>query len=128
VPAILNYLLHLATATALVLAFFVIYTKITPWDEVVLIRAGNNAAALSLGGTLIGFSLTLASALTHTVTYVDFLMWGALGMVVQVLVFYITTLLLKMSQDQIEADNAAFGLLLGAISISIGLINAGCIS
>lgn len=127
-PAILNYLLHLATATALVLAFFVIYTKITPWDEVILIRAGNHAAALSLSGTLIGFSLTLASALTHTVTYVDFLMWGALGMVVQVLVFYITTLLLKMSQDQIEADNAAFGGLLGAISISIGLINAGCIS
>ena len=127
-PAILNYLLHLATATALVLAFFVIYTKITPWDEVVLIRAGNNAAALSLGGTLIGFSLTLASALSHTASYVDFLMWGALAMVVQVLVFYVTTLLLKMSQDQIEADNAAFGGLLGAISISIGLINAGSIS
>jgi putative membrane protein len=128
VPDILNYLLHLATATALVLAFFIIYTKITPWDEVTLIRAGNTAAAWSLGGTLIGFSLTLSSALKFTGSYVDFLMWGGLGMVVQVLVFYIATLLLKMSQDQIEADNTGFGVLLGSISISIGLINGGCIS
>jgi putative membrane protein len=55
VPAILNYLLHLATAVAMVMAFFVIYTRLTPFDEVKLIREGNQAAAMSLGGTLIGF-------------------------------------------------------------------------
>ena len=33
-----------------------------------------------------------------------------------------------MSKDQIEANNKAFGGLLGAISLSIGVINAGCIS
>ena len=49
-------------------------------------------------------------------------------MVVQVLVFSIATTLLKMSKDQIEANNKAFGGLLGAISLSIGVINAGCIS
>jgi putative membrane protein len=48
--------------------------------------------------------------------------------VVQVLVFVVVTRLMKMSRDQIEADNSAFGGLLGAISLSIGLINAGCIS
>jgi putative membrane protein len=128
VPAILNYLLHLATATALVLAFFLIYTKVTPYDEVLLIRGGNHAAALSLGGTLLGFSVTLASALLHTTSYFDFFAWSALAMVVQVLVFVVVTRLMKMSRDQIEADNSAFGGLLGAISLSIGLINAGCIS
>ena len=45
-PAILNYLLHLATAVAMVMAFFVIYTRLTPYDEVTLIRGGNCAAAL----------------------------------------------------------------------------------
>jgi putative membrane protein len=128
VPAILNYLLHLVTAGALVLAFFVIYTKITPFDEVELIRSGNSAAALSLGGALVGFSVTIASALSHTADYYQFLIWAAVGMVVQVLVYMITTMLLKMSQDQIEANNVAFGGLLGAISLSIGLVNAGSIS
>ncbi|UUZ50170.1 DUF350 domain-containing protein [Massilia sp. B-10] len=123
-PAILNYLLHLSTAAVLVMAFFVIYTRITPYNEVELIRQGNQAAALSLGGTLIGFSLTIASALLHTPDYAQFLGWVGGAMLVQVLVFHVATRLLKMSQDQIEANNAAFGGLLGALSISIGLVNA----
>ena len=127
-PAILNYLLHLSTAAVLVMAFFVIYTRITPYNEVELIRQGNQAAALSLGGTLIGFSLTIASALLHTPDYAQFLGWAGGAMLVQVLVFHVATRLLKMSQDQIEANNAAFGGLLGALSISIGLVNAGAIS
>ena len=127
-PAILNYLLHLATAVALVMAYFVIYTRMTPYDEVALIRAGNRAAALSLGGTLIGFALPIASALLHTGDYYQFLGWAGGAMLVQLLVFQITTRALNMSKDQIEADNAAFGGLLGAISVSIGLVNAGAIS
>ncbi len=127
-PAILNYLLHLATAAALMMAFFVIYTKITPYDEVLLIRQGNHAAALSLAGALIGFSVTVASALLHTGDWYQFLGWAAGALIVQVLVFNVTTRLLHMSKDQIEADNSAFGGLLGAISLSVGLINAGCIS
>jgi putative membrane protein len=128
VPAILNYLLHLFTAVALVLVFFVAYVRVTPFDEVLLIRQGNRAAALSLGGTLVGFSVTIASALMHTVDYYQFAGWAFGAMVVQVLVFAVTTYLLKMSKDQIEADNRAFGGLLGAISLSIGIVNAGCIS
>ena len=127
-PAILNYLLHLATAVALVMAYFVIYTRMTPYDEVHLIRSGNRAAALSLGGTLVGFALPICSALLHTPNYSQFLGWAAGAMLVQLLVFQVATRLLKMSKDQIEADNAAFGGLLGAISLSIGLVNAGAIS
>jgi len=128
VPAILAYLLHLSTAVALVMAFFVVYTRITPYDEVHLIREGNGAAALTLGGTLLGFSVTVASSLMHTDDYYEFLGWGAFGMLVQVMVFVIATRMLRMSKDQIEANNMAFGGLLGAISLSIGLINAGSIS
>jgi putative membrane protein len=128
VPAILAYLLHLLTAAAMVLAFFVIYTRLTPFDEVLLIRQGNQAAAFSLGGTLVGFSITIASALLHTADYYQFLGWAAGAMVVQVLAFSIVTRALRMSKDQIEANNKAFGGLLGAIAVSVGLINAGCIS
>jgi putative membrane protein len=128
VPAILNYLLHLATAVAMVMAFFVIYTRLTPFNEVKLIREGNQAAAMSLGGTLIGFSLPIASALMHTPDYYQFLGWAGGAMLIQILVYNVATRLLSMSGDQIEANNKAFGGLLGAISISVGLINAGSIS
>lgn len=128
VPAILNYLLHLLTAAALVLAFFVVYTRVTPYDEVHLIRQGNHAAALSLGGSLLGFSVTIASALMHTADYGQFAGWAAGGLLAQLAVWLVTTRALRMSKDQIEANNCAFGGLLGAISLSIGIVNAGCIS
>jgi putative membrane protein len=128
VPAILNYLLHLLLAAALLIAFFVVYTRLTPFNEVLLIRQGNHAAALSLGGALLGFSATVASCIVHTADYRQFLAWAFGAMVVQVLAYAVTSRLLRMSKDQIEADNSAFGGLMGAISLSIGLVNAACIS
>ncbi|MEG1050638.1 MAG: DUF350 domain-containing protein [Janthinobacterium sp.] len=127
-PAILNYLIHLILAAALLIAFFIIYTRVTPYNEVLLIRQGNQAAALSLGGALLGFSATIASSLMHTADYQQFFAWAFGAMVVQLLAYVVTTRLLRMSKDQIESNNSAFGGLLAAISLSIGAINAACIS
>jgi putative membrane protein len=127
-PAILAYLLHLGTAALLVIVFFIVYTRITPYDEVKLIRQGNGAAALSLSGALLGFAATIASSLVHTAGYDAFAGWAFGALVVQLLVYAVATRLLRMARDQIEADNRAFGLLLGSISLSIGIVNAGCIS
>ena len=127
-PAILNYLIHLILAAALLIAFFIIYTRVTPYNEVLLIRQGNQAAALSLGGAVLGFSATIASSLMHTADYQQFFAWAFGAMVVQLLAYVVTTRLLRMSKDQIESNNSAFGGLLGAVSLSIGAINAACIS
>ncbi|MGK5017977.1 MULTISPECIES: DUF350 domain-containing protein [unclassified Janthinobacterium] len=127
-PAILNYLIHLLLAAGLLIVFFIIYTRVTPYNEVLLIRQGNHAAALSLGGALLGFSATIASSLMHTADYQQFFAWAFGAMVVQLLAYVVTTRLLRMSKDQIESNNSAFGGLLGAVSLSIGAINAACIS
>ena len=127
-PAILNYLIHLLLAAGLLIVFFIIYTRVTPYNEVLLIRQGNQAAALSLGGALLGFSATIASSLMHTADYQQFFAWAFGAMVVQLLAYVVTTRLLRMSNDQIESNNSAFGGLLAAISLSIGAINAACIS
>ncbi|MDZ5632888.1 DUF350 domain-containing protein [Janthinobacterium sp. GMG1] len=127
-PDILNYLIHLLLAAALLIVFFIIYTRVTPYNEVLLIRQGNQAAALSLGGAMLGFSATIASSLMHTADYQQFFAWAFGAMVVQLLAYVVTTRLLRMSKDQIESNNSAFGGLLAAISLSIGAINAACIS
>lgn len=127
-PAILAYLLHLFLSALLLTAFFLVYTRVTPYDEVLLIRQGNHAAALSLGGALLGFSATISSALIHTPGYQEFFAWAFGAMVVQILAYAVSTRLLRMSKDHIEANNCAFGGLMAAISLSIGLINGACIS
>jgi len=128
VPAIISYAIHLFTASALLALFFIVYTYITTIDEILLIRQGNNAAMLSLSGALIGFSLTIGSSLLHTASYLEFLAWAAGAMVVQVVAYAVTVRLLHISKSHIESGNTAFGGLMGAISLSIGAINAACIS
>jgi len=128
VPAIISYAIHLLTASALLVVFFMLYTYATTIDEILLIRQGNNAAMLSMSGALIGFSLTVGSSLLHTSSYVEFLAWAAGAMVVQVVAYAVTVRLLHISKHHIETGNTAFGGLMGAISISIGAINAACIS
>src|ERR1700730_4784107 len=125
---ITNYALHLVAAGLLLFVFFLIYTWATPFDEMTLIRQGNVSAALTLGGAMIGFSMTVASGLLHTDAILSFLAWSAAAAAIQLLTYVLVTRLLHMSKQQIEGDNVAFGLLLASISISVGAISAGALS
>lgn len=127
-PAFANYLIYLALAGILLTVFFVIYTRVTPFNEVLLIRQGNTAAAFSLGGAIIGFSLTVVSAIMHTTGYVQFIAWAAAALVVQLVAYLVMERCMSMSKEHIESGNVAFGGLLGAIAIAVGAINAACIS
>ena len=44
------------TAIVLLLVFLALYVRVTPYNELTLIRQGNEAAAVSLGGAVIGFA------------------------------------------------------------------------
>jgi putative membrane protein len=123
-----NYALHLIAAGLLLTLFFMVYTWAMPFKEMTLIRQGNLAAALSLGGAMIGFSLTVASGLMHTDNLISFACWSAAAAAVQLLTYVFVTRLLHMSKQHIEGNNVAFGLLLASISISVGAVSAGALS
>ena len=126
--AVVSYAIHLIASAILLGVFFVVYTKLTPFDELTLIQAGKGAAALSLGGALIGFSLTLGSAIVHNAGLGEVLMWAIGAMVVQILVYAITSRLLHTVRTEIEAGNVAMGGLMGTISLVAGIVNAACLS
>jgi len=127
-PAVANYLIYLALSGVLLTVFFIIYTWVTPFDEVLLIRQGNAAAAFSLGGAILGFSLAVVSSILHTTGYAQFAAWAAAALLVQLLAYLVTTRCMAMSKEHIESGNVAFGGLLGTISLAVGAINAACIS
>src|ERR1700761_1402639 len=120
---VVNYALHIVSAALLLFVFFMVYTRATPFDEMALIRQGNVAAALTLGGALIGFSMTVASGLVHTDALGSFIGWSVGAAVIQLLTYVLVTRLLHMSKEHIESNNVAFGILLASISISIGAVS-----
>lgn len=104
-----------------------IYMAITPYDELKLIRAGNKAAAFSLGGALVGMVLPLAAVILYTHKVMDLLIWGTMGLVIQLVVFALIAYLLHNPRRLMEEGNEAVGILLGAGSLAAGIITAVCL-
>ena len=122
------YLRYMALAVAMVFVFAAIYLRCTPQAELRLVREGNIACALSFGGALVGFSLALAASIRQSVQLTDFLLWGLAAAVVQVLVYFVATRFIKDASGELARNNVAVGAYLGAVSLSIGLLNAACLS
>ncbi len=119
------------TALVLVVVFLYLYAIVTPYDDYKLIFEENNiAASLGFGGAVIGVSIPLYSALVHSVSYVDFAIWGGVAILIQLIfAFIVTRLGGKYSfKTKISDGVVAVGILMAFLSICIGLLNAGSMS
>lgn len=120
-----GFLTWFPIGAVLLVAFAALYLRVTPWPELRLIRAGNAAAAASFAGALLGYALVLASVLAHAISRGDLLVWGVIGLLVQVLAFYVARLLLGRDLTRrIEEGQVASGVTLGAVSLAAGILNA----
>jgi len=118
------FLAHMATAIALTLFYVVIYMWVTPHPEIKLIRENNMAASLAFAGSLIGFCVPLASAITNSVSLVDVAVWGVVALLVQIAIFYLVRIPIPKISERIEKNEMASGLWLGSASLAGGLLNA----
>lgn len=126
--AILAFLVYFGVAAVMTCLFAFVYASITPYKEFELIRAGNKAAAYSMGGAMLGFAIPLASAIVHSVGFIDMIMWSIVAFVVQVLVFRVTVLVLKGLVSGIRDGVESKGLFLGMMSVIAGILNAASMS
>lgn len=125
----LAFLLAFVVAGLFTLAFKVVYQIVTPYRERDLIRQGNTAAAIALVGALIGYVLPLASALSHTVTLVEFAAWALLAGVIQIVAFTLVRVIaLPDVKARIENGEIAIGVYLAGVSIAVGVLNAACMT
>ena len=124
-----NFLAYFGACIGLWALSIAVHVRITPYRELALIRQGNSAAAWCLAGTALGLALPLVSLAAHAVSLADLAAWAAVGLVVQLLLWLLVSrTLLKGLREAVEADRASVGVLLGALSVSVGAINAGCLT
>lgn len=108
-------LLHAAVTVLILFVAAALYILLTPHKEITLIREGNTAAALSLGGVLVGLSLPLAVSLRASTTLIEIGLWGAATVVVQLLIFRLVDLMLRGLPRRIqEGEMSAATMLVGA--------------
>lgn len=123
-----EFLVFFGLAVAFAAIFVFLYVRITPYNELKLIREGNTAAAASLSGALLGFTLPLASSIIHSVHPWDMMIWGVIALLVQLLVFVLVRFTLVNVTRRIPQGEVASGVLLGAVSVCAGILNAACMT
>ncbi|MFA4969392.1 MAG: DUF350 domain-containing protein [Sulfuritalea sp.] len=123
-----NFLAYLGTAVVLLVAFVAIYLYVTPYEEIRLIRANNSAAAISLSGAILGFAMPIANVIAHSDTLLDLAVWGVIAGIVQLLAWALARVALPQLQEDIAAGRVAPATFVAALSITVGLINAACMT
>ncbi|MEP7702711.1 DUF350 domain-containing protein [Paraglaciecola sp. 25GB23A] len=125
-----NFAMYFAISIALLFVFKIIYALVTPHDEWKLVKEDKNvAAAVGFGGAMIGFSIALAGAATNSLSLVDFIIWGIVAMIAQSFAFALLrfTFMPKIA-ERINQNEVSAGTMLAAMSISVGLLNAACMT
>jgi putative membrane protein len=123
VPAFAVYFI---AAMLLCVAFVFSYTTFTPHHELDLIRAGNAAAAIEVGMSLIGFSAPLASAIYHAGSLLDLLIWGVVALVTQLVAYQLARLAHRNLAAGIAKNDMASGIFVGCVSVTAGILSAAC--
>ena len=122
------FLAHFVAGLALLGAAFLVFTRLTPHDELALVRAGNLPAAVALGGAVVGAALAVASAVSHSAGLLDAVVWAIVALLAQLASFFGTAWLLPGWRGAIERGELATGVLKAAVAIAVGLVNAAAMT
>ena len=126
--SVLSFVVYIVVAAILFGLFQFAYTRLTPHKEFALIREGNVAAAVALGGALIGFALPAGNIISYSVSVLDAVVWALIAAVVQLLTFTMTSLVLKGLSVRIARGEMAAAIYAASVAISVGFLNSACMT
>src|SRR5258707_2161441 len=118
------FLAYFCVSIVIIVGYLYLYTWMTPHDEFELIRNNVPGAAISLGLSLLGFSLPVASAVAHAANIVDCVIWSVIALAVQIVVFFIVKIPIPDLPKRIARGELAPAIWLGLASLAAGVINS----
>jgi len=120
--------LHLVTTFAILIGGMGIYMWITPYADIKLVREGNTAAAVALGGAFLGLAVPLAGCLAGSVSALDILLWGLVTLVVQLVTFKVVDVVLRGLPQRITSGEMSAAIFLAFVNVSVGAIVATAVT
>jgi putative membrane protein len=119
---------NLLIGIGLLIAFLIAYMRATPHEEVALIRDGNAAAAVGLAGAIVGFAIVLSRVLASGASLWEMLLWGLIGLVVQVGGHFLVRAMFPDFQAEIEKGSWPAAIMLATTGVVFGMINAASLT
>lgn len=119
---------HFAVTLALLGVGVACYNALTPFHERELVRSGNTAAGIVLGGNFVALAIPLAATLATSLVTLDILIWGLVALAVQLVAFVAAARLIPGLREMIEGGNTAAAAMLVGIQVAVALLNAGAMA
>jgi len=121
-------LLHVAIALAILIIGTVLYVWMTPWEDLKLVREGNTAAGIALGGIILGLGIPVAACIPGAINHWDILFWGVITLILQMATFKVLDLILSGLPERIEAGEIGAAVVLSAAKLAVAAIVAAAVS
>jgi putative membrane protein len=118
------FLAYFCVSLVAIVAYLLIYPRVTRHDEFELIRKNVPGAALSLGLSLVGFALPVASAVAHAADIVDCIIWSVIALCVQIIAYFVARIPVPDLSARIEKGEMAAAIWLGLASVTAGTLSA----
>ena len=119
---------HFFTAIVIFVSGLWVYTKVTPMNELELIKGGNIAASLSFAGACVGIAIPLAVCLSSSVNIVDIIVWGSIAVILQLICFKVVDFFLKDLSSRIIDGEIGISIVLVGFKLSIAVLNAAAVA
>jgi len=121
-------LLHAALSLVMLAIGAVLHGLLSPHREVQEVREGNSAAAVSLGGVIVGIAIPLAASLNASTSTVEVAVWGAAIVALQLLLFWIVDMALTGLPQRTREGEVAPAVLLVAAKLAVSIIVAAAVA
>lgn len=125
-----NFSIYFFTALFALVVFKWVYALLTPHDEWKLIKEEKNvAAAIGFGGCVLGFAIALSGVIKNSVSPTDYAIWAVVALIAQIIAFVLVRFVFMPAIiKRIENNEISAGIMYAAITISVGLLNAACMT
>lgn len=123
--AFLATVIYFVISVIIILIGLIIFENITrQYKDYEEIKNGNVAVALSIAGKIIGIALILAFAIYHSLHILDTVVWGVVGVILQMVGYLLVDLFTRRfsMEEQLKNNNIAVGILSMGVSIALGLV------
>jgi putative membrane protein len=121
VEAFFLFVAYLAASLLMLVAFTLLYLRVTPYDDVKDIHDGKVAPAIALGGAMLGFTFPLLMSSYLHASFWAFVVWSVIAGIVQLGVF---AAIYRFMPRAIETNNVAGSLIFAFAAVCAGLLNA----
>lgn len=119
-----RFLISTGMAGVMLLLASIAYVLLTPWKELALVREGNTAAGVALGGAILGLAIPIASTLASSVSLPELAIWGAIALLMQLITYRVVDLILRDIPGRLSRDEMGAAAVLTAAKLSTALILA----